>query len=112
MTMHDIDRSLDTMLLARIKTCLQAVYGSRLHGVVLYGSEARGTATPDSDIDLLVLLTGPIALGRELRTIIQALYPIQLDIERPIHALPVDVKLYEAGEFGLYRHAHREGMTV
>jgi predicted nucleotidyltransferase len=44
---------------------------------VLYGSEARGTAHPDSDVDLLVLLRGPVSLGKDLKTIIDALYPLQ-----------------------------------
>jgi predicted nucleotidyltransferase len=99
-------------LLARIKTCLEDVFGGRLRGVVLYGSEARGEATPDSDIDVLVLLTGPVALGRDLRTIIDVLYPLQLEIERPIHAMPVDINFYEAGEFALYRNAKREGILA
>ena len=60
---HDTNPRQKTMLLARIKSCLQAVYGDRLRGVVLYGSEARGEATPDSDVDILVLLTGPVALA-------------------------------------------------
>lgn len=81
--MSDIAEQLDTStLLARIKSHLQAVYGDRLRGVVLYGSEARGEATPDSDVDILVLLTGPVALGRELCTIIEALYPLQLETVR------------------------------
>lgn len=105
--------SLPTLtLLARVKARLQAIYGDRLGGVVLYGSEARGEAASDSDIDLLVLLIGPVALGRELRTIIAALYPLQLEIERPLHAIPVDMHVYEAGEFALYRNARREGILV
>ena len=105
--------SLHTLtLLARVKVHLQAIYGDRLGGVVLYGSEARGEAAPDSDIDIFILLTGPVALGQELRTIIAALYPLQLEIERPLHAIPVDLHVYEAGEFALYRNAQREGIPV
>ena len=77
-------------LLSRIKSRLQAVYGDRLRGVVMYGSEARGEATPDSDVDILVLLTGPVALGRELYKIIPALYPLQLEMSRVLEAFPVD----------------------
>ncbi|HIP71748.1 MAG TPA: nucleotidyltransferase domain-containing protein [Anaerolineae bacterium] len=35
---------------------LKSRFASKLHGVVLYGSKARGEATADSDIDLLVIL--------------------------------------------------------
>ena len=31
-------------------------YGNRIHGITLFGSVARGTARPDSDIDLLVVV--------------------------------------------------------
>ena len=100
------------ILLARIKTRLQDVYGDRLRGVVLYGSEVRDEATLESDIDILVLLTGPVALGKDLRTIIHALCPLQLESERLIDATPVDIDVYEAGEFALYRNAKREGVAV
>jgi predicted nucleotidyltransferase len=49
-------------LLRRVKIALQAAFGKRLRGVLLYGSEVRGTAEPDSDIDFLVLLEGPVDL--------------------------------------------------
>jgi predicted nucleotidyltransferase len=99
-------------VLQRIKAALTVAFSSRFRGVVLYGSEARGEATSDSDIDVLVLLAGPVQLGQDLRTIIHALYPLQLEIGRCIDALPVDITVYEAGEFALYRNAKREGITA
>ena len=39
---------------------LHAIYGDRLQRIVLYGSQARGDATEESDVDLLVVLQGPI----------------------------------------------------
>jgi uncharacterized protein len=99
-------------LMARIKSCLQAVYGDRLRGVVLYGSEARREATSGSDVDSLVLLTGPVALGRELCTIIEALYPLQLEMDRILEAFPVDDAGYLRGEYAWYRNAQKEGIQV
>jgi uncharacterized protein len=68
-------------LLAAIKQRLLKAHGHRLHGVVLYGSEVRGEAGPDSDIDILVLLEGPIDYGRDLRTNINAVGGEFLNLE-------------------------------
>ena len=99
-------------LITRIRDLLQPVFSDRLRGVVLYGSEARGEKRPDSDVDVLVLLSSPVSLGRDLRTIIHALYPLQLEVLCPLHAMPVELDTYEAGEFPLYRRAKKEGIRV
>lgn len=99
-------------LLQRVRERLDALYGARLKGVVLYGSEARGDADADSDIDIMVLLDGPIALWRETRAIVEALYDIQLEVIRPLHATPVDFKSYQAQEYALYRNAKRDGKAA
>lgn len=101
-----------TTLLSRVKTLLLTVYGARLQGVLLYGSLARGEAVRSSDVDVLVLLSGPISLAQDLRTIIHALYPLQLEIGHPIHAMPVDITHFEAGAFAWFRNAKREGIRV
>jgi len=99
-------------LLNDIKARLMQAHGERLQGVILYGSEARGEAEPDSDIDLLVLLRGPIELGRDIRTNVHALYDMEIQDYRPIHAMPVDVEDYQAGEYPLYRNAKKEGIFL
>lgn len=50
-------------------------------GVVLFGSHARGTATPDSDIDLLVIDTTPDERHRRSIMYRQALRPRTVPID-------------------------------
>ncbi|HEX6864800.1 MAG TPA: nucleotidyltransferase domain-containing protein [Thermoanaerobaculia bacterium] len=95
-----------------IRARLEDAFRGRLHGVLLYGSEARNEAREGSDLDLMILLDGPVRLGRDLETIVEALYPVQLEIEAPIHATPVSAEVFEAGEFGLYRSARRDGVFL
>jgi predicted nucleotidyltransferase len=98
--------------LKSIQSRLRATFPERLRGVLLYGSEARGGAREDSDLDLMVLLDGPVHLGQDLETIVESLYPVQLELDRVIHVLPVTIAAFEAAEYGLYREAKREGILL
>ena len=99
----------DKKLFQKIKNNLKTLYGDRLKEVILYGSEARGQAGSYSDIDILVLLHGPIDCGRQIRPIIDALYDIQLETEpfRPISAIAVDEEDFNQQEFALFRKVHK-----
>jgi len=99
-------------LLQQVRSLLRNVFGERLCGVVLYGSEARGDAHDDSDIDFLVLLKGPIDVGRDIDAITRATYPLMLEIDRIIDATPVNVRDYEEGLAPLYRNAMKEGILA
>jgi predicted nucleotidyltransferase len=99
-------------LRAQLKRRLQAAYGHRLKGVVLYGSEAHGTGEPDSDIDIMVLIESPGGLWDEIERCVKATYPLSVEVGRPIHAEPVDAAEYEKGDFALYRNAKAEGIRL
>jgi predicted nucleotidyltransferase len=99
-------------ILQECKAILEGYYGSHFQGLLLYGSVARGQAGPDSDIDLLVLLSRPFDYFDELRQIVELLYPIQLESDRLISAKPVSVDEFKSGRIQFYRNAKREGVTV
>lgn len=101
-------------LLSRMKSGLSSAFGDRFKGVILFGSEARGTAREDSDIDFLVLLAGKIEWSKDLSKIIDVTYPIEAELTnfRPISATPVDYESFEAQEFLLYQNAKHEGIPA
>jgi hypothetical protein len=47
-----------------------------------------------------------------MEKIVKALYPLQLELDRVIHSLPVTIEAFEAAEYGLYREAKREGVLL
>lgn len=101
-----------THLLEQCRDRLADHYGDRFAGLVLYGSEARGEATPDSDIELLVLLRPPFDFFREREVVIDLLYPLQLESDRLIFARPADEDTFEHGRLQLYPNAKREGLRI
>ena len=107
-----MEEKIANSIVQKCKEALSRHYGSRLKGVILYGSMARGQASPASDIDLLVLLSPPFDYFAELRRIVDLLYPIQLESERLISAKPALASDYEVGAISLYRNARREGVAV
>ena len=99
-------------ILLEIKDRLAAVYGTRLVEVILYGSVARGEEHDDSDIDVLVLLKGPMNLGDDLMTNIETLSSFGRDLGHMISPKPVDVEQYESFDCPLFRVVRKEGITA
>lgn len=62
---------------------LRATFGDRLRRTVLFGSYARGEETPESDIDLLVVLDRVSADDR--RTVSRISYEETFGKDRPFH---------------------------
>lgn len=66
-------------LLARLRRELEDLYGERLRGVYLFGSHARGEATSESDVDVLVVLDRITSYGEEIRRTGRLVSSLSLD---------------------------------
>jgi predicted nucleotidyltransferase len=86
-------------------------YGDRIHGITLFGSVARGTARPDSDIDLLVVVDKEdFRLRREL---IGMAFDMQLETGEDISVKVLSQKDFEARKgFSFLRNVISEGVKI
>jgi uncharacterized protein len=98
--------------LSRCRSVLSEHYGNRLRKIILFGSVARGQGTAESDLDLLVVLDGPVDVAAEAKVLTDLLFPLQLESDRYISAKAAAADEYEAGAIQLYRNVLREGVPV
>lgn len=74
--LYQLKNPADIELLERCKKTIQEIIPEAQ--VVLYGSRARGEASPASDYDILVLVNSPVSWQLE-RDIIERLYDLELE---------------------------------
>jgi predicted nucleotidyltransferase len=91
---------------------LRDLYGERHRGLVLYGSHARGEADEGSDVDLLLLLGGPVEVGREIRRSSGVVAPLALKAGLVLSLIPVSIEEYRASSDPYLINARREGAIV
>lgn len=91
---------------------LRELYGARLKQVVLFGSWARGDASAESDIDLLVILDEIRSRREELDRMNEILWRHSLDNDVVVTELPVSEDEFQASTEPLLIRARAEGVPV
>jgi len=98
--------------LEEMKQLLVRIYGERLRGVYLYGSYARGEATEDSDVDVLIVLDGPVSFGPEVRRYHSEVSGICLRHNLLISTHPISLDEYEKSQSPFLMNVHKEALAI
>jgi predicted nucleotidyltransferase len=99
-------------LLEELRSGLTKLYGRHLKHVLLYGSWARGEATEDSDIDVVVVIEGSIVPGREIDRMLDLVTELGEKYGTLISVYPVSERNYRATQSPLLVNVRREGVEV
>ena len=99
-------------LLAELRSRFEALYGPRLVRLMLFGSQARGDAEPGSDIDVLVVLEGPVRPGEEIARTGEITAGMSLENNVVISCTFVSADRFEREQSPLMINARREGVPV
>jgi len=99
-------------ILQEVRQTLERIYGNRLSNIVLFGSQARGTAVEGSDIDILIVLEGAFSPGREIHRVAQSTAEISLRYNVVISSTFVSADRFSTEQSPLLINIRREGVAI
>ncbi|MEL6138900.1 MAG: nucleotidyltransferase domain-containing protein [Cyanobacteria bacterium J06628_6] len=99
-------------LLADFKQSLQTLYDQRLTHLVLYGSVARNEATPDSDVDVLVVLSGTVNHADEIWRMGEIKTRLLLEYDELISVVPMTEQDFLYRDSPLLQNIRQEGILL
>jgi len=97
--------------LADAESALKEIYGDRLKKLIVYGSQARGDARPDSDVDLMVVLSGKVHPDEEAQRTSRLVIRLASEYGVALSPLHLSEENFERDR-PLPRAARREGVVL
>jgi predicted nucleotidyltransferase len=90
-----------------------AVMQEQVVSIILYGSFARGTNTPDSDVDVALLIKGKLNPATEDR-LSDFIVDMNLKYDKVFSVIDIDIDKFSAWETAMpfYRNVKKEGIVL
>jgi predicted nucleotidyltransferase len=101
-----------TSILPELRQELERILGDRLEAAYLYGSRARGDASPDSDVDVLVVVRGPFDYGDLIRRTSTVISSLSLKYETVISRAFVSKERFDHEQSPFLLNIRREAVAV
>jgi predicted nucleotidyltransferase len=98
-------------ILDQLYNRFKAIYEDRLSNMLIYGSQARGDANPESDMDVLVVLKGEVSPCDEIERTIKDVAGISLENDVVVSCVFVSEEQFDNEHSPLLMNARREGMV-
>lgn len=99
-------------ILTELRYRFEEIYGERLVRLVLFGSQARSDAEPESDIDILVVLQGPVSPGQEIARAGEMTATLSLKYDVVVSCTFISADRYATEQSPLLLNVRREGVAV
>ncbi len=97
---------------SELNAALAELYGERLRGMYLHGSYARGDIHAASDVDVLIVLKGPVVAREEIDRYSKLRAEICLQHNLVISTVPVAEDWFNQQAEPLYQSVVREGILL
>ncbi len=99
-------------LVDQVKAFLHEKYGEGIKRVILYGSHARGEATEDSDVDVLVLTDPSLKPSEVRKSLSDLLFDMLMDEGELVSVIVVPEDFFEGHNLPFMLNVRQEGVAV
>ncbi|MEN6574724.1 MAG: nucleotidyltransferase domain-containing protein [Phycisphaerales bacterium] len=99
-------------LLDQVKAYLHERYGEGIKSVILFGSHARGEATKDSDVDVLVLIDPRLKPAEIDKNLSELLFDMLMDEGELVSVVVISEDFFESHNFPFMLNVRKEGVLI
>mgnify|MGYP000755577806 CR=1 FL=1 len=104
---------MDAKALQELVDGILTIFDTRVIRIVLYGSYARGTNTPESDVDIALLLAGSLDKETEDR-LSDLIVDLNLKYDKVFSVIDIDYSVFQKWEeiTPFYKNVNKEGVVL
>ncbi len=101
-----------SIILDELRDRLQDLYGTHLERLILFGSRARGDADPESDIDVLAVLSDEREIDEKQERVREIICQLCLEYDTVISCVFTTPEKLDHSGMPFYRNVRREGVPI